>query len=265
MINNPKVTVLMPVYNSEKYLQKAIDSILNQTFTDFEFLIINDASTDNTAKIIKSYKDLRIKIITNKKNIGITKSLNLGLKISKGKYLARMDADDICLPNRLIKQVTFLDKNIACLLVAARVKTIGRKSDRYSQGLNDSRYLDYESIKNQLPERNCLAHSSIMARAPLVKKYQYDENLNSCQDYELWLRLCADNYRIEKINEILLYRRMKPFLFSNRDIKRISESKTIKAKLTFFLKRIKELKIGVFELKVAFYLFKDLVLYLRLI
>ena len=91
----PKVTVLMSVYNGEKYIRDAVDSILNQTFQDFEFLIIDDASTDNTNKILYAYNDKRIQRIKNKKNIGLTKSLNIGLMAANGNYIARIDADDI--------------------------------------------------------------------------------------------------------------------------------------------------------------------------
>ena len=97
--NNPKVTVFMPVYNGEKYLREAIDSILNQTFTDFEFLIINDGSTDSSVEIINSYDDSRIRLIHNEKNLKLVATLNKGLDLARGKYIARMDCDDISLPD----------------------------------------------------------------------------------------------------------------------------------------------------------------------
>ena len=111
MIDNPLVSVVMPVYNAQKYLNKAIDSILAQTYKDFEFIIINDGSTDNSLQIIKKYqkKDKRI-IVKNKKNKGIVAALNDGIKLSRGKYLARMDADDISLPSRFEVQVNFMEK-----------------------------------------------------------------------------------------------------------------------------------------------------------
>jgi glycosyltransferase involved in cell wall biosynthesis len=92
-MDNPKITVLMPVYNGERYLRQAMDSILNQSVEDYEFLIINDGSTDRTLEILQSYKDPRIKVINNEGNIGLTAFLNRGLKIAKGEYIARMDAD----------------------------------------------------------------------------------------------------------------------------------------------------------------------------
>jgi len=110
-MDRPKISVIMSVYNGEKYLREAIESILNQTFRDFEFIIINDGSTDKTSEILSSYNDPRIVIINNKRNIGLTKSLNKGLKMVKGEYIARQDADDVSLPERLERMVNFLDMN----------------------------------------------------------------------------------------------------------------------------------------------------------
>jgi glycosyltransferase involved in cell wall biosynthesis len=107
----------MPVYNGSKHLSDAVDSILTQTYTNFEFLIIDDASTDNSFEILKSYKDDRIRLIKNEKNIGLSASLNKGLNLALGKYIARMDQDDISLPNRLEKQIEyFKEHNDICVL-----------------------------------------------------------------------------------------------------------------------------------------------------
>jgi len=126
-MKNPEVTVLMSVYNGEKYLREAIDSILNQTFTDFEFLIVNDGSTDRTAEILRSYDDPRIIIINNEKNIGLTKSLNIGLRMAKGEYIARMDADDVSMPERLQKQIELLNQKKNTGLVGTYYTIINEK------------------------------------------------------------------------------------------------------------------------------------------
>jgi glycosyltransferase involved in cell wall biosynthesis len=107
MPKNPKLSVIMSVHNGEKYLREAIESILNQTFTDFKFIIINDGSTDNSLAIIRSYDDKRIRILNNGTNIGLTKSLNKALKQAKGKYIARQDADDVSLPDRFEAQLKY--------------------------------------------------------------------------------------------------------------------------------------------------------------
>ena len=107
----PRVSVVMPAYNAEKYIGEAIDSILNQTFTDFEFIIIDDGSSDRTADIVKSYSDPRIRLLANERNSGIVASLNRGIQKATGKYIARMDADDYSRLDRIKKQVDFLDNH----------------------------------------------------------------------------------------------------------------------------------------------------------
>ena len=110
-----RVTVLMPVYNAELFLSEAIESILRQTWSDFEYLIINDGSTDNSRKIISSFRDPRIRLVDNPSNLGLTKSLNKGLELAEGEYIARQDADDISHPKRLERQVQFLNGAIDSL------------------------------------------------------------------------------------------------------------------------------------------------------
>lgn len=209
-MKNPKISVLMPVYNAEKFLREAIDSILNQTFKDFEFLIINDGSTDSSKKIILSYKDPRIKYFENKKNIGVAKTLNKGLRLVKGKYIARMDADDISHSNRLHLQVNLLDQYPNCSLIASKVDTIddsGKILGTWVTDLLDT--YSNDQIRNQLPISNCLAHPSIVFRSRIIKMYYYNEGQHrGIEDYELWLRLANEGYRIEKIDKpLLLYRK----------------------------------------------------------
>ena len=196
----PKITILMSVYNGEKYLREAIDSILNQTYKDFEFLIINDGSTDRTPKILQSYKDQRIKIINNEKNIGLTKSLNKGLKIAKGEYIARMDADDISMAERLEKQVNFLDqkKNIGL------VGTSHLKINEKGKILQPVRTLtDEKELKEKLLVANKFYHGSVMFRKVCIDKVGfYREEFKSSQDYDLWLRI-ADYFEMRNIPEIL--------------------------------------------------------------
>src|SRR5580698_539934 len=109
--NKPKVTVLMAVFNGEKYLKESITSILTQTFTDFEFLIVNDGSTDKSVEIINEFKDNRIRLVNNSLNAGVAKALNKSFALIQGDYVARMDCDDICLPERLEKEVAILNNN----------------------------------------------------------------------------------------------------------------------------------------------------------
>ena len=111
MKENVYISVVMSVYNGEKYLREAIDSILSQTYQNFEFIVIDDCSSDNTSYILKSYTDARMQIIRNDRNLKLPASLNKGLKIAKGKYIARMDADDIAMPDRFAKQVEYLEEH----------------------------------------------------------------------------------------------------------------------------------------------------------
>jgi len=175
-----KISVLMSVFNSEEYLQTAIDSILSQNFNNFEFIIVNDGSTDNTAKILASYNDPRIRIINNELNIGLTKSLIRGLKIATGQYIARMDADDISLPTRLEKQIDVLENNLNIGLLGTSWFSI----DTCGQKLNLSRvYSGPESV-------HFMCHGSVMIRKDYFDSVGgYRSIFKYAQDYDLWLRL----------------------------------------------------------------------------
>ena len=199
-MTNPKVTVLMSVYNGERYLREAIDSILNQIFKDFEFLIINDGSTDGTAEILQSYHDPRIKIINNEKNMGLTKSLNKGLRIAKGEYIARQDADDVSLPQRLEKEVAFLDQNKKVGLVCTNYVRINEKG----KVLHRIKCLtEDEELKEKLLETNLFPHGLVMFRAECIEKVGlYREEFKSAQDYDLWLRI-SEVYDMANIPQLL--------------------------------------------------------------
>lgn len=197
----PKITVLMSVHNGERYLNDAMDSILNQTFTDFEFLIINDGSTDRTSEILQSYHDPRIKIINNEKNIGLTKSLNKGLNIAVGEYIARMDADDISMPNRLNMQYSCMIDNPDLAICASSYEQI----DENGSTIHIVRgYLGYEQLYYFLTFANWLAHSSIMFnRNTALQVNGYDDKLIRAQDYDLWYRISRVG-KVIQIGEVLL-------------------------------------------------------------
>jgi len=197
----PKVTVLMSVYNGEKYLREAIDSILNQTFKKFEFLIINDGSTDKTAEILQSYQDLRIRVINNEKNIGLTKSLNKGLKLAKGEYVARMDADDISMPNRLDTQYAYMKSNPDLAICASSYKQIDENGDTKEI---TRRYLECERLYYFLTFTNCLAHSTVFFRKSIILGVNgYNDKLMQAQDYDLWYRVSRMS-KVVQIDKVLL-------------------------------------------------------------
>lgn len=197
----PKVTVLMPVYNGEKYLKESIESILNQTFKDFEFLIINDASIDNSKKIILSYKDPRIIYIENKINLGVARSLNKGLKLAKGAHIARMDADDISMPERLKLQYKTISQN-SSLAVVATCNEIMDKDGNYSGVWNSQ--ITPEEIYYDLHFKDCLAHPTVMFNKNIILGHfdGYDED-REAEDYDLWLKV-SKNYKIIKLERPLL-------------------------------------------------------------
>lgn len=200
-MKDPKVTVLMSVYNGEKYLLQAVDSILNQTFSDFEFIIINDGSTDNTAKILASYNDPRIIIVNNEANIGLTKSLNKGLKLTKGKYIARMDADDISLPKRLERQVAFMDANPEIGVCGTWFEIIG--DDKKSICSHPEQHDD---IFVGMLFGNTIGHPTVIIRKDniLTLNEFYNEELTCAQDAEYWARLGVLGVKLANIGEVLV-------------------------------------------------------------
>jgi len=204
-MKNPRVTVLMSVYNGESYLREAVDSILNQTFKDFEFIIINDASTDETYEILNSYSDPRIRIHTNKKNLGVAKSLNVGLKISKGNYIARQDADDISTPDRLAIEVAFLDSHPDYAVVGTFPRVIYENSGKIRYGKRPVKDIE---IRRALKTKNCIVHGSVMIRMKcLLDVGLYDESMANSEDYELWLRL-SKKYSFKNIEKFLYVLRL---------------------------------------------------------
>lgn len=185
--NTPKISVIMSVFNGEKYLKEAVESILNQTYSNFEFIILNDASTDNTKNILLEFDDPRIIIIENFENLGLTRSLNKALKLARGEYIARMDADDISHPLRFEKQVNFLDRNKKCLVVGTFMCLIDDNGRKYGVS---GQYEKSEDIKNRLLIQNEIGHGSTMLRRlALEQAGYYNENFLYAQDYDLWLRL----------------------------------------------------------------------------
>ncbi len=196
----PKVTVLMPVYNGEKYLKDAIESIIGQDFTDFEFLIINDGSTDGSGTIMASYSDPRIHIVNNEKNIGLVNSLNKAMELAFGEYIVRMDCDDISLKNRLSVQVKFMDAN----------QNFGASGSYYYLLRNGTKAIvDFPLKENEIKcfmIFNCpIAHPSAIIRNSLIKKYnlKYSSDYLHSEDYDLWSRM-SEISGLSNLSDVLL-------------------------------------------------------------
>jgi glycosyltransferase involved in cell wall biosynthesis len=189
-MNSPKVTVLMSVYNGQDFLAEAIQSILDQSYGDFEFLIIDDGSTEPLDHILHRYKDKRI-VIRRQKNMGLTRSLNKGLSLARGEYIARMDADDVSLPNRLENQVHELDADSGLDLVGCFFDIVdgeGRLIER-KELITDPVYRLW-----RLQFHNNYGHGTVMLRKrSVLDAGSYDENLSYAQDYDLWSRISTRN------------------------------------------------------------------------
>ena len=211
-MRKPKVTVLMPIYNGETYLKQAIESILKQTFSDFEFLIINDGSIDASVDIIQSIKDNRIRVVHNESNLSLVPTLNKGLELSRGEYVVRMDCDDISLPERLDKQVAFMDHYQEVGVCGTWMRKIG-----ITQGQIFKRPTDDASIRCGMLFNNMLLHPSVIIRKKLIDdfSFRYDSHFKHAEDYELWIR-CSEHASLANINEVLLEYRWHEGNISNR-------------------------------------------------
>jgi glycosyltransferase involved in cell wall biosynthesis len=202
-IKNPFVSVLMPVFNGEAFLEEAILGILNQSYKNFEFIILNDGSTDRTAAIINSFKDSRIRPINNTENKGLVEIMNQGLHLANGEYIIRADSDDISLPKRIEKQVNFLQNNSSVGVVCCWLKTLDNKN-----------YIKKSYSEHDLIAANLLFNTSIPQpgscfRTSLIREcnIQYDSQFkDGAEDYELWSRL-KEITRLACLPEVLvLYR-----------------------------------------------------------
>tara|TARA_B100001971_G_C18221808_1_gene557701 strand:- start:148 stop:921 length:774 start_codon:yes stop_codon:yes gene_type:complete len=182
----PLVSVVTSVYNGEAYLEECVDSILNQTFQDFEYIILNNGSTDRTPEILKRYTDPRLRII-HQKNLGISQSLNKGINLSNSDLIARLDADDYSFPQRLEKQVTFMEQYPEIVLCGSRFKElIGKK-----YFVQKVQFIEKdEDIRKILSCYNPFCHSTIMIRKKtFTKSGGYNQKFKYSQDYELWVRI----------------------------------------------------------------------------
>lgn len=204
----PLVSVIMSVYNSDQWLKLAIDSIIHQTYPRWELIIIDDASSEPARQILQSYaSNPRITIHRRDTQHGLIKNLNLAIELSKGDYIARMDADDISEAVRLAKQVSYLQQHPNVDLISTFITKINEKGENIGIWPDDRRTSSYKAIYTLLPRTNCIAHPTVMMRAPVLKQYLYNEHQVHMEDWDLWLRLLNDGRIIEKINEpLLLYR-----------------------------------------------------------
>lgn len=240
----PKISVILPVYNTpENYLRQAINSILNQTYKDFELIIINDASTNNAEEVILSYKDTRIKYYKNRKNLKVIKTLNKGLKLAMGEYIARMDADDISFKTRFAKQVAILDNNPNIGVVASAGYLIPSK--RKIQPPED--HIDLVFLMKYYA--NCVIHPVVMFRKSLIENFnlKYSLKYQHVEDYKLWLEMFnyTEFYTIQK--PLLLHRNWTDSVSSKN-----AQEQYFRAKMLNYYHISKDLKIKNKNLKLAY-------------
>lgn len=198
-MSKPKVTVLLPVYNGAAYLRESLTSILGQSFKDFTLLVIDDASTDSSLDVIRSFGDPRIQVVCNPHNLGLIGTLNKGLNLSTTEYIARMDQDDVSMPDRLAVQVDFLDSNKSVGVCGSWIEIfgIGNFVHQYPT--------EHDRIKAGLFLSNELAHPTVMLRrqAFLDHNLYYDERWSYVEDYELWQR-ASFCFEVRNIPHVLL-------------------------------------------------------------
>ena len=226
----PEVTVLMSVHNVEKYLRESIESILHQTFTDFEFLIINDRSTDASRDIILSYDDPRIRLIDNKKNVGQATSLNIGLQEAEGKFIARIDQDDISMPDRLRKQVHFMVNNSEVGVLGTKAQFLNEAGEGFSLRYDEKLYETDDMMKAQLLFKSCFLHPSTMIRTDILREYNlsYQEEYKLSEDYLLWFKLSSFCRFANLPQSLIKYRHHKEQLSTDLGYDQFSSSINIR-------------------------------------
>jgi glycosyltransferase involved in cell wall biosynthesis len=206
-VPTPELTVLMPVYNGERYLKEAVESILGQTFSDFEFLIVDDGSQDGTSAIVRAYGDERIRLVENGRNLGLIRTLNAGLQLARGRYVARMDADDVSLPQRLELQWRYLQRNPHVSVVGTQYRMIDENGLVLSTRKPESR--DFLiSFRMYVEAYNPVCHPAVMFRTEEIRAQGgYDASFPNAEDAALWFRLNSLGVRFANIPRVLvLYR-----------------------------------------------------------
>lgn len=249
----PKISVVMSIYNGEAHLREAVESILNQSFRDFEFITIDDASADGTPAILAEYakKDGRLRVIRNEANLGLTKSLNKGIRMSAGVYIARMDADDVSYPDRFKLQTAYLDTHPSCGVVG----TWGVEIDENGKMLRTVRFpATGAELKKTLIKYNPFFHSSIMLRKKALDDVGlYDESWQCAQDYELYFRI-VKRYELANLPLILTAQR--------RTSQSVTSKKNRRQTLFAIKARIKAIKEGIYPRWAYIYLWRPLLGYI---
>jgi glycosyltransferase involved in cell wall biosynthesis len=260
----PLISVIMPVFNGEDYVGDAIRSVLGQSYSDFEFIIINDGSTDKSESVILGFRDERIRYSRNEKNLGLITTLNKAVAISTAPFIARMDADDVCETNRFEIQLRYLSEDQTAVMVCSPASGITPSGEPRDHWPDDVNTLSPEAIRHKLPFVNCISHPTVMIRADVLKTYQYDSRQKGSEDWDLWLRLARDGKKIIKTKESLLKYRVHPQSVTVLHNEVVSpQLKSIGVKWRFFKRSIVEGRLNGLVLKTIGTVPKDYVYYIR--
>lgn len=246
MNNDILVSVIIPCYNAAKYVEQAVRSIMEQSYKNLEILVANDCSTDETLEILKKLacEDSRIKVINNEVNLQIVKTLNKLIDLSNGKYIARMDADDISLPDRILHQVSFLEKNPQYDVCGVSAFHINENGQKIRKSLLPKKY---EDIKTASLYMSPLYHPTVMIRSNVYKSNLYNETFLYAEDYELWVRLLKKGHLICNLEDrLFLYRSYKEQTSSAFRRTQIERSKSIFYTYDLIPDSVKELYLSYF-------------------
>ena len=205
-MKSPMISILMPVYKTAPYLREAMDSILSQTFTDYELIVLNDCSPDDANEILDTYSDPRIVRYRGEKNVGLSNILNVGIGMARGKYIARMDSDDVSYPDRLRIQVEYLESHPDIDLVSVGMQLFGAKDDVWVREPNP------EKVKI-----NALFHSPILHASSMWRRERFEENglrfrqeMVPSEDYDLWTRALVKGLKLVNLRQVLYKYRIHP-------------------------------------------------------
>ena len=251
----PDISVIMSVYNGETYLAEAIESVRKQTFQNWELIIINDCSTDSTGEILADFslRDERIKVHTNEVNLKLPASLNKAISLCNGKYIARMDADDICLPDRFEKQYQFMEENNDVSLSSCRFLTV--KNGVYMPGGAGGR-CDSKALRAMLLVANPILHPGVIAKAEVMKNFNYDTSLTCTEDLELWTRIAANNLKIQILDECLLIYRLHDKQITSTTLER-QHTEVLKIQQKYYSCLLKEMSKEMQEFYISGIYFRE--------
>ena len=257
-MNSPLISVIMPVYNTAPFVKEAIESVLHQTENDFELIIINDASSDESIEVISGIADPRIRIINNEKNLGLAVTLNKGIRAATGKYIARMDGDDIAMHNRFEEQLKAIKIADRKSLISSTCLLIDESGNKIGKWKDDTKYITPRAIRNQLPNNNCIVHPSVFVRKDVLSDFFYDPEQHESEDYDLWLRMASDKVQFLKIEQPLVLHRIRKQSFTRQRQQNIF-FKLFRVKIVFLFHEIIKGRINGFMVKTLAYAILDIV------